>query len=306
MYEAGDAEGAMLLIREGLHLEQGTGLLTDLGNYAFAAARAAATDGGVDQQGGDVPPEVAELYRTAIDAYMRVFATEGTGMEVAPLRNVLAAYIQLGELDAAIGAAEEILGVRGDDAALWNTYATALQRADRVDDALAALAHVEELDPDFPDLYARQGSMLLNQGVVDEALSVLRKGVERGQSADQAARMILARAHQRGVQAEDWAYAIRLLEQARTFEVSEHQGQELDFWLGYSLLQHGRKLEEPKTLETARATLPMFQRAHVLLSGCAAYDARQGGRMNVPQLLDAVAQYIDIEQAVIRRGGGRP
>ncbi len=55
-----------------------------------------------NEDGGAVSPEAANYYRQAIDAYKKVFAAKGADTPVGELRSIIAAHIQLGELDEAI------------------------------------------------------------------------------------------------------------------------------------------------------------------------------------------------------------
>ena len=300
IFEAGDPEGSMLFIDEGLQVEQSPDLLQDFGGYAFAAAVKA---GEGAEAGGPISAEVAEFYRGAIDAYLKVFEAKGAEMEVSPLRNVVNAYVQLEQFNDAIQLAERVLETHANEASLWNAYAQALQRVERVDDALNALLRVEEIDPTYPDIAVRQASLLITAQRFDESVPLLRKAVEGGEDPNRVSRMILADANTNGLRANNYDYAIRLLEVAISFEVSQEQKEELDFFLGYSLLMSSRGAQEPQTLQSAQATLPRFQRALRLLSGARAYDQRNGGRMNLGQLLEATNTYIEIQEAIILRGG---
>ena len=299
IFEAGDPEGAMLFIDEGLKVEQSPDLLQDFGGYAFAAAVKAGEGAEAD---APISAEVAELYRRAIDAYQKVFEAKGAEMEVSPLRSIVNAYVQLQQYDEAIQLAEQVLQTHANEASLWNAYSTALQRAERIDEAVTALNKVREIDPAFPDIAIRQANLLIQAGRFDDALPILQAAVQGGEDPNRAARMILAEATSKGVSANNYEYAIRLLEVARGFQVSAQQKEELDFFLGYSLLMSARAAQEPQTVQSAQATLPRFQRALTLLQGARAYDQRQGGRMNLGQLLEATNTYIEIQEAIIKRG----
>ncbi len=302
MYEAGDPEGAMLFIEEGIAVDENPDLYQDLGNYAFAAASNAVS--GVGAADGGLEPEVADFYRRAIDAYMKVFAIKGAEMDVGQLRNVVAAHVRLENFDEAIRTAEEILQTHPTETSLLDVYAGALREAGRVDDAVDALGRIEAIDPEYPNLNARQGNMMLQVGRHDDAMPLLQRAVERGDDPNVVARMLLAEAVNGPVQDKSWTTAINLFEKARDFEVSTEQHEELDFWLGYSLLQRATAAQAPQTVQSAQSALPMFQRARSLLAGARAYDQRQGGRMQVGQLVQATDQYIAIQEAVIKRGGG--
>jgi tetratricopeptide (TPR) repeat protein len=307
MYEAGDPEGAMLLIEEGLELEGNPDLMVDFGNYAFAAAaermQDTATAGG-DAESGSLPPEVQEYYREAIDAYTGAFDALGDSMSVGALRNVVNAHVQLGEVEQAIDFGARVTEVHPEDAGAWSVLANAHQRAGNLDDAVAALDQVVEIDPDYPNLYARQGKWMLDAGRVEDAIPFLERAVERGQDPNTMARLLLAEAHGNGVTQERWNYAIDVLTQAKeAFDLSQQAREELDFWHGWSVYQRAVGNQEPGTVETARATLPQFQRARELFSAAEGYGSRQAS-INIGELLNAADTYIEIQEAIIKRAGG--
>lgn len=300
--EGDDPEGAMLLIQKGLEVEDNPDLRQDLGNYAFAAAAKAKPAALPDT--AELPPEVAGLYRTAIDAYLAVFDAKGAEMPVSSLRNVVNAHLQLNEVDRAIEVAERFLEVHPDAATLWSGYADALRRDGQLDEALAALDEVQQIDPDYQNLYARQGQWLLNADRAEEAVPYLVRAVERGQDPNNIARLLLAEAHSKGIQNNRWGYAIDLLQRAKSnFDLSAAGQQEMDFWHAYALFQRARTAQEPGTPESARSTLGQFQRAQELFTRAREF-AVQNPNYNYSQLVDATEQFIEIQEAILKRAGG--
>jgi tetratricopeptide (TPR) repeat protein len=302
MFDAGDPLGAMMLIDEGLQVEESVELLGDYGNYAFEAARQATPEGA---QAGDaeIPAETRELYGKAIDAFMAVFEAKGDSMNVGQLRNVISANIQLGNLAEATTIAEQVLEVFPEEPSVWAVYATALERQDRIDEAVAALGEIEAVDPNYPDLFARQGNMLLAAGRRADALPILRKAVDiQGQDPNRVARIIFADAYGKGIQPEqkNWAYAQEGILAAKEYEVSAETAQELNFWHGWVLYQQGIGVQEAQTLESAQRALPMFRQAKELFQSAQAYAQQRN--INLSQILQATDTYIEIQDAIIRRG----
>ena len=304
--QAGDPLGAMQIIQVGLDVDpDNVDLWQQYGGFAFTAG-ANAMAGMQGTEGGDaaVPDEVASLYREAIGAFGRVYAAKGAEMLVGQLRNLVAAHLRLGEADQAATLGQRFLETHGGEATLWSIYADALQRNDQVEEAIAALDEVMRIDPEYPSVFARQGKWLLDADRVDDALPVLREAVTRGeQSADAIAQMIFADAYTKGIQPDTkrWNYAIRMITAAKQFEVGEQMQEQLDFWHGWSLFQRAIPAQEPNTLETARATLPEFQQALRFFQSSRGYAGRQG--INLQQLLDAASTYVEIQEAIIQRGG---
>jgi tetratricopeptide (TPR) repeat protein len=302
MFDAGDPLGAMMLIDEGLQVEESVELLGDYGNYAFEAARQA-TPEGVQSGDAEIPEETRDLYAKAIDAFMRVFEAKGDSMNVGQLRNVISANIQLGSLAEATTIAEQVLEVFPQEASVWAVYATALERQDRVDEAVAALGEIEAVDPDYPDLFARQGNMLLAAGRRADALPILRKAVDvQGQDPNRVARIIFADAYSKGIQPEqkNWPYALEGILAAKEYSVSAETSQELNFWHGWVLYQQGIGVQEAQTLASAQRALPMFQDAKELFQSAQAYAQQRN--INLAQILQATDTYIEIQDAIIRRG----
>ena len=299
---AGNPRGAMTLIEEGISMDDtNVDLWQQLGGFAFTAASMS-----MEGQSGesDLPSDVQALYRRAIEAYSRVFDARGAETAPAQLANVVAAYMQLND-PAAIDFAQRAVEVHPEEASLWSRLADALQRNDRLQEAIAALESAKGVNPDYPNLSARQGSWLLEADEVDQAIGFLREAVERGeQSADMMAGLLFGKAYNDGVQTTNWTYAISLLERTKSeFEVSDDMSSQLNFWHGWSLYNHGLALQEPSTIDSARQTLPIFQGALPLFELGRAYAATVES-INLAQILSATQTYIEIQEAIIRRGGG--
>lgn len=296
--QAGDPLGAMLFIETGLQVDPENGdLLKQHGGFAFAAGAEA------KQGHEELPPEAAELYRKALDSYGKVYGILGADMDVALLKNMVAAHISLGELQEGVDLGARVLETHGGEASIWSIYADALQRSGQVDEAIAALDRVKELDDEWPNVFVRQGNWLIQADRVREAIPALREAAERGeQSADAVADMVFLNAYQKGVRLLDWAHAIRTIRLAKEFDTSSLTGQKLNFWLGYSLYQAALVQQEPMTLETARATLPLFQEALQLIQSCGGYAQRENLESNRQELLTATNTFIEIQETIIKRG----
>ncbi|MDX1567828.1 MAG: tetratricopeptide repeat protein [Longimicrobiales bacterium] len=303
--QAGDPVGAMQLIEEGFTMdEDNPALYEQYGNFAFTAATQAleGRNMGPDQE---LPPEVAEYYRTAIEAYRQVFQMKGDSTNASQLRNVVAAHLQLGETEDAVSFADQALDAYPENARLWSTYADALNRAGQVDQAIAALDSVQAIDPEYANVFIRQGQWLLQAGRIEDAVDRLQEAVERGeQTADVAARLVLANAHSQGIQQDDFQYALQTIPLAKEFDVGDRVQAELDFWHGYAMFQQAIEDQEPATLESAQATLPRFQEALSLFQQAEPYASQQPS-INLAQFVENTQRYIEIQEAVIQRESRR-
>ena len=301
--QEGDPLGGMELIEEGIAADpENIDYYEQLGNFAFAGAEQVRQEAQLD--GGDgMTAEVAELYGRAIAAYERVFEVKGEETLVTQLRNVAAAHLQLGDAAASAEFSSRALESHPEESALWAIYAEALREDGRVDEAVAALATVEGIDPDYPNLHLRMGNWLIEAGRVEDALPVLKKAVEGGSAVDQAANLIFSHAYTRYVQPNDKNYArfIQLIVLAKEFDVTTQAREQFDFWHGYALYNRGMAVGSPETVESANRSLPMFQQALTLFQRSKGYADRTSG-IPYQQLVEGAGVYIEIQEAIIKRG----
>ena len=303
--QAGDPAGAMSLIQQGLDVDaENADLWEQYGGFAFSAALEINQRAAVgSENGGGVAPEAVEYFRKAIDAYQKVFAVKGAETPVAHLRNIIAAYVQLDELSQAITMAEQALETHPQEDAIWSIYADALQRSGKVDQAIAALDRVKEINPTYPNVSLRQGNWLIQAGRVQDAVAVLKDAVAGNSAqADVAARLIFADAYSSGIQKERYAYAITGIAAAKDLpNLSSMMRSQLNFWHAYALYTGGVKEQEPQTLATAQATLPKFQQA-IQLFGQAKEYADSQPSITLSQFLANTQTYVEIQEAIIKRG----
>ena len=303
--QAGDPRGAMQLVREGLDVDEANAdLLEQYGGFAFAAALEVVQESNVGaEDSGGIPPEARELYREAIGAYEQVFEIKGEETAVGHLRNIIAAYIQLDELDRAVDVGERVLETHSQEDRLWSIYADALQRSDRLDEAIAALDRVREINPSHPNAALRQGNWLIAAGEMERAVEVLSEvAADDPQRAETAVRLIFQEAYQNGIQKDQYQQAIAGLSAAKQLpNLSSMWESQLNFWHAYALYTSAVAEQEPQTLETAEATLPKFQRALELFRQSEEYAASQPS-ITLAQFLENTNTYIEIQDAIIQRG----
>lgn len=113
---------------------------------------------------------------------------------------------------------------------------------------------------------------------------------------------IFAEGYQEGVQAQDWPRAIQAFRTGKGLGGSAAEQEKLDFWLAYSLFQNVRSAQEPQTVKSARAALPHFQEVLTLLEASRAYARANDLEQNLEQIAAATRTYIEIQEAIIRRG----
>ena len=304
--QAGDPFGAMEFVKAGLEDNpDDVELLEAYGSYAFRAA--------VEQQsllptGQDadttLPADLAGLFREASETLMRVVELEGEESRPQYVTNSVRAYIQLNDLDAAVRTADRGLQVFPEDANIWAEKANAENRRGNVDGAVQALQRAVALNPELPNARARMANYMITAGRFDEGVQYLREAVESGeQSADQVVGILFNEAYQNGIQEHrDLTHGIQVIQQAKELPVTEAWKAQLDFWHGYARYQQGIQVQNPQTAESAQRSLPMFQEARQLFQASRSYADRTQG-VNYEQLIQATDQYLEIQDAIIRRGG---
>ncbi|MHB1194166.1 MAG: tetratricopeptide repeat protein [Longimicrobiales bacterium] len=298
--QAGDPAAAMALIQKGVdHDAANLELWEQLGGYAFAAGakvNAARTDSSA------VSPDAVPLFRKAIEAYRHVFEAKGAETPVSHLRSTMSAHMILGEMNEAAAFGEQALRVFPNEADIWWVQADALQRAGRLPDALAALDRVTGLKPDYPMAGLRRGEWLLATGRLDDAVASLKAlATADPKQADAAGGLLVAHAYAKGVQPKRWNEAIPPLEAARgILGLSSETNEQINFWLAFSIMQGTIPQQEARTVETAKASLPRFQRARELFRLVGSYPSKV--RIDLGTLITTVDQYIEIQETIIRRG----
>ena len=306
--QAGDAAGAMALIKTGIELEpDNVQLLEAYGGYATVAAQelmAAA------QPGAPLSIEAGTYFTEALSGYEAAYEIKGTEMDSRHLRNMLATLNHLGQLADAIELAESVLQTHGDEAQFWSIYADILNKNGDLDGALGALDELAARDAEYANINARRGTWILEDGQDEEAIPALEAAIVAGElTPDQVVNIVFNNGYQKGIQPEDWAYAVRVLGRARAFGdlVSDGLSGRTDFFYGYAKFKEAVIQEEPGTVESAELTLPKFQevqrvfgQAHV-----AAYAEGAGLKGNLDEVLGATEQFIVRQERLIERGRRR-
>jgi tetratricopeptide (TPR) repeat protein len=186
---------------------------------------------------------------------------------------------------------------------VWVAYSQALQAADRLPEALAALDTATAIDPKFPRLGLRRAQALLNAGRLDEAKRAFQTAVQSGSvDGNEAAQVVFAEGFEH-YRSQDWDDALSHFTVARDLATEAKARGQANFWSGMIFYQRGIGIAKPQTTKAARAALPIFQRALEYLqgSGVEAYAAGTRG-VNLSQTVGAVKQYIDIQNQIIKRG----
>ncbi|MEE2669432.1 MAG: tetratricopeptide repeat protein, partial [Gemmatimonadota bacterium] len=301
--QEGDPLGAMGIIGEGIAADpENIDFHEQFGNFAFAGAEQVRREAEVGGDNG-LTPEVRELYQNAVEAYEKVFEAKGEETVVTQLRNVAAAYLQLGNAPEAAAFSERALESHAQSPPLWAIYAEALKQTGQVAEAVAALQSIEEINPDWPNLHLRMANWLIETGDIESAFPALQQAVANGSVPDQAANMIFSHAYSTYVQPTEKNYGrfIEMIQLAKDFDVSAPMLEQYDFWHGYSLYSIGMAIQAPENVETATRSLPLFREALGLFQRGKGYADRTNG-IDIQQFVEGTGVYIEIQEAIIKRG----
>jgi tetratricopeptide (TPR) repeat protein len=303
MAEAGDPTGAIEFIQPGLEVEPDNVDLLDLtGTFAFLAAIDAQEQyRAANPTAPGLAPAAADFYREAIAAYMRVLEVRGNETPLDRLRNIVIAHAQLEDFASAVTMSERVFQIQADEPTVMSLYADALHRSNRLDDALAAIDRLIALQPDHPTAALRKATWLIAVQRLEDAVAALTPIAVDQASADNAANMIFNEAYTNGFNKQDWAYSIRgMIAAKRIPNIGRAMTEQLNFWHGFSVFQRTSPLAAPQDIAAARASLPGFQEAQTLLNQAGAYPASVN--MDMATLMGGLATYIEIQEAIIRRG----
>jgi tetratricopeptide (TPR) repeat protein len=300
---AGDPAGALEFVQEGASADpDNIDLIRYKGHFAAQAAskaESAANDNGAEPVD---PATITGYYQTAAESYQRVFEEQGSETEPEILERLIVALFKLDQVDEAVELGARAVEVKPENANIWDSYSRALEQAGQPGEALAAIEKAEELGKDSPALTQRKAVIQLKQGRESAGVATLQSGVDSGKfGPSDAFRTIFAHAYQNKFQQGQLDAAFNLLDAAGPLAVQEEDRLTRNFWRGYILYEKGKRAHEPMTAASAREAKPLFERALQLFQAARGYEKIHASA-DVPKLIDAVERFIEIEEALIKRG----
>jgi tetratricopeptide (TPR) repeat protein len=306
---AGDPATAMEFAQEGVEVApEDLTLITYIGHFAAQAAGKAEAQVNAQQQGeAEAGPEidpmkVTEYYQTAADSYRQVFEAQADSTDPQILERLVVSLFKLGQYEEAVELGQQATAIVPDNAAVWEAYSRALQEAGQLEEAMAAIQRTEELGRTSPALTQRKAMLQLQQGDEDAAVQVLSQAVEdETMEASAAFNIVFANAYGQKYQNGQHDAALALLDAAGPLAQAEKDQLTRNFWRGYIMFEKGKAAHEPMTAESAQRAKPLFERALELFQAARGYEQYHASA-NVPQLIDAAQRYIEIEEALIKRG----
>jgi len=261
--------------------------------------------GDKEPRGGEDPAEQAaagtvaneQAIREAVAAYEKVLELRGDETDPQILKNVVAAYLQLGDLDEATRFAAQAEERLPEDATLRSLRADVRARAGDYAGAVAAMDEALRLDPDLPRGMVKRGFFKLSAGDEAGAMRDLRSAVEGGEDTDMVAQQLLSRGYNDYFQNEQYDRAADMFETALEFANVPQTSQQLHFFAAFSYYQSGVNSDaanQAEACQPARQALSRFRQVLPHLNGAGNFQAE-----NQAQLRESTDVYLYREEAIL-------
>lgn len=315
LVQAGGYDGAITLLEEGIARDSMNADLWEfLGNVQLnkgTTADAGALGGGGTGVGDDgtvggedAAQQAAEgtvaneqAIREAVAAYAKVLELRGDETDPQILKNVVAAYLQLGDLDEATRFAVQAEERLPEDATLRSLRADVRARAGDFAGAVAAMDEALRLDPDLPRGMVKRGFFKLTAGDEAGAMRDLRAAVDGGEDTDMVAQQLLSRGYNDYFQNGQYDRAAEMFETALEFANVPQTSQQLHFFAAFSHYQAGVNLDaanQAEACQPARQALSRFRQVLPHLNGAGNFQAE-----NQAQLRESTDVYLYREEAIL-------
>jgi tetratricopeptide (TPR) repeat protein len=299
---AGDPEGALRILEEGLTEDSDGTMKMYAGHMAMNAANAKLTNAGAN--GNDA--EGRALLEKALRYYEPVFAEKGNEVDPVVLRNMLQAYRKLEQTAKAVQFGQTAVAAHGDDAQLLSAYADALNDAGKRAEAVAMLDRIVKLDPAYP-VNARRGLWLLQAGNLEGARTALKAAMDKGElqaeQQDQLAQQIAVAGYRDQSNKGNFQAAAVHYAAAKEFAKTPRSRGMISYFEGIDLYKQLEKQAAKQDAKTAATVLPRFKRVLELMEQAAAFT--QGNQQNESSrqsILRATRDQIEIAELLIKRG----
>lgn len=268
--QAGGYDGAISLLEEGIARDStnadmwkflgdvllNKGTTSDMGGDSATEG----TPGAEEMANADVTNE--DAIRRAVQAYEKVLDIKGSDTDPQILKNVIAAYLQLGDVQEAMRFTERAEGQLPDDASLRSLKADILARNEDYQGAVAAMNEALRLNPDLPRGRTKRGFFKLSAGDEAGALEDLRAAVQQGEDPEVVAGQLLSKGYNDFYKNGEYDRAVRLFDVATEFAQPGSTRQQLYFFIGASHYQIGAQIDtnnQSEACQPARRALNSFQ-----------------------------------------------
>ncbi|HKK28148.1 MAG TPA: tetratricopeptide repeat protein [Gemmatimonadota bacterium] len=288
---AGAYDQAIQVIRQGLERDSTSAAMW---KYLGDVALKKGTEGDRSQMTASSSIGDTSAVRTAIDAYHKYLGLQPDSATSGIYRNIVAAELQLGELDQADQESmQAIHALTGKNPALWSLRADVLAQQGHLEQAVAAMDSTLAADSSYSNAYFKRGLFELRAGMGDKAIRDFHTAVdENGQDPNQIANALFGRGYQdyfkkgqslassgnyaaaRG----QYQTAASLFTTALDFARQADMESQLNFWAGYAYYKVGdaidnvNKANENPECQLARDALSAFQKVGGYMSKAGSYQ----------------------------------
>lgn len=322
LVQAGGYDEAISLLQEGIARDSVNADLWEfLGNVQLNKGTTAGPGlqgtgtgiGGPDEATGD-GEDVAEqaagasvanegAIREAVAAYEKVLELRGDETNPQILKNVVAAYLQLGQLDDATRFAARAEERLPEDASLRSLRADVRARAGDFPGAIAAMDEALRIDPELPRGLMKRGFFKLTAGDEAGAMRDLRAAADGGADRDIVAQQLLSRGYNDYFQNGQYDRAAQMFETALEFAEAPQTSQQLHFFAAFSHYQAGVNIDaanQAEACQPARQALSRFRQVLPHLNEAGNFQAE-----NQAQLRESTDVYLYREEAILGKPGCR-
>ncbi len=303
IYNQGAPLEALHLAQAGVSIEpDNLQLWSYIGNFAIGAANKLETDSrGANGEVTADSAQVDSLYETAVNAYNKVYEAKGDTTNPGILQRLVVALTKLNRTDQAVSLGQKATTIAPDSADVWDAYSRALEQSGDINGALQALDKVASLDP-TAKVTGRKGNLLLKAGRYDDAAQTFGQAVQKGEiSSDEAFNAMFGYGYMEKYQKKQYDDALKIFQAARPLAQSDRAQKTVAFWSGYVRFQQAMELQGPSNYASAQKALPVFQQALKDFEAAKGYSQYQPS-VDVQKFIDNTNQYIDIQEALIKRG----
>jgi tetratricopeptide (TPR) repeat protein len=296
--QAGGYDEAISLLQAGIAVDStNAGLWEFLGNVALNKGTTA-TEGSGDGSIADV-----ESIRIAVDAYNKVLELKGAETDPQILKNVVAAYLEVGDYDDALSFATRAETQLPNDASLRSLRADVHARMEDYPAAIRAMDEALRIDPNLARGLTKRGFFKLSGGDTDGALTDLRAAVAGGENPDVVAGQMLSRGYNDHYKAGEYSRAIELFNVGTEFAEPGETREQLYFFTAFSHYQLGVRIDQSNEVAEAcapaRRALAQFEQVLPSLSRAGNIQAESQA-----QIRESTDVYLYREQQIVRKACG--
>jgi tetratricopeptide (TPR) repeat protein len=150
------------------------------------------------------------------------------------------------------------------------------------------------------------GQWLLAQERVEEAGAAFAQAAERGeQPVDVLANQIFGYGYNTKDQVQgDFNGAIEAYNVARSLDISPALRSQINFFHGYARYRQAEVINQPNTVESATASMPLFQEALSQFNQAQDYGRANPGS-NLSQFIEGTGTFVEIQEGIIARAIAR-